>query len=124
MISLKYVGQKPEHEDTMFGTGTWKTGQTKKVDPKVAPHMLFHGDVWQDARKPADQKKDPIVPMKRPRSQRPDVETEHDVIHVPIHNLTKEALQTLAKNTFNRELSGTTLPEMRAEIRMLQRMRP
>lgn len=64
-IRIKYVGRKPEEQDTQFGTGTWHQGEVKDVPAAMAPHLLYHSDVWADARSAAAQRKEPVTPAPR-----------------------------------------------------------
>jgi hypothetical protein len=47
MIQINYIGNKPEHKDSMYGTNAiFKKGETKLVPDDVAKKMLRHIDVY------------------------------------------------------------------------------
>ena len=48
MIQITYIGSRPEHKDSMYGTNSiFKKGETKLVPDDVAKKMLRHTDVYK-----------------------------------------------------------------------------
>lgn len=123
-VSLQYVGKKDQHDDILYGTGLWGKGARKNVERDLAPFLLFHDDVWEDARATAARKKDPITPMKRPPLTRPH-EQDVQILPTNISVMDASGLAKYAKNTFNRDLDASRpVADLRAEVRHLMRSAP
>jgi len=123
-VSLQYVGKKPSHEDLLYGTGTWASGEVKKVKREIAPFLLWHDDVWKDARTHAARKKDQITPSMKPPVMRHD-ERETDMPAINLANMDARGLANYAKNTFGRNLDASRpAADLRAEVRTLMRTAP
>jgi hypothetical protein len=123
-ISVEYVGPKHEYVDPDFGTGTWTPGMKKDVPAEVAPYMLFHHDVWKDARSAVARKKEPITPSQKPITYR----FEQLDKQIPLANLAMMDKATLAKyaeSTFQHrfDYDQTTAQQMRSRIVGLMRER-
>jgi hypothetical protein len=47
MIQITYIGSRPEHKDSMYGTNAiFKKGETKLIPDDTAKKMLRHSDVY------------------------------------------------------------------------------
>ncbi len=92
-IPVRYVGPRSEYEDANYGTGWWKKGEQKWVAITTAQYMLYHADVWVDARQAAARKKNPVHPAVKPPTRRAK---EDDV---PLANLAMMDKASLSKSS-------------------------
>lgn len=121
-ISLQYIGNKGEFADTNYGTGVWETDEVKKVSRETAAYMLFHDDVWRDARPAVARKKDPITPMRQPRVM--PQRRERDPTPVNILMLDTKGCVDYASREFGVTLPTDLKPAVaRERVRALMRER-
>lgn len=110
------------HEDALYGTGTWQPGEEKDVPEDKAPFLLWHADVWADARPAATRKKQPIKPQPyrpAPRADRVDRE-------LPAANLaymTKAQMADYAARNFGDRLDPSQMTRQQLNAHVLDRMR-
>jgi hypothetical protein len=52
-VCVAYIGKRPKHSDTLYGTGDWKVGESKMVQENTAKRMLMHGDVFKESKERA-----------------------------------------------------------------------
>lgn len=126
MVPLQYVGKQERYEDPIFHSGSWRAREVKKIDRAVAAHMLWHADVWRDARTAAARKKDPIKAQVPPRKY-PKVDPTRERVEdsMPIHLMSQKGLLDFAKSNYNRVLDASKPVEaLRAEVRTLMRLAP
>lgn len=123
LIPIRYIGIKLDHEDVLYGTGLkWKPGEVKSVPREVAQWMLTHADVYEDARRPAVQEKDPIVPQ--PRVAR-GLDIEQDIPAANLAHMGKKDLALYNFRAFGERIDADkmTAQQMREHIRANMRMR-
>lgn len=99
-IDIRYIGPRPEYEDALYGTGSWKHGQVKKVERQSAVWMLVHTDVYEDARKKKDREKYPVKPEPRPSvlPRHHEIDLHPMPANLPV--MTKEKLADYAQREF------------------------
>lgn len=124
-VKLEYIGPKSVYEDVDFKTGEWTPGDKKDVPVEVAPYMLFHHDMFKDARSAVAQKKEPISPQQKPTNYK---KIDKIDLEPPLANLsamTKQGLAQYAQSNFqhNFDYDKTTAGQMRTEIIGLMRQR-
>ena len=123
-VPLKYIGPKKVHDDNLYGTGIWGAGAVKKVDREIAPYMLYHHDVWKDARAASARKKDPIEPRKKPQTYRHHkLDQEPAMANLPAMN--KQALVQYAMREFSERIPAERMSEqqVREHVHTLIRSR-
>lgn len=123
-MPIKYIGLKEEQEDVLYGTGLWKAGEVKQVDVKVASYLLFHPDVYEDARTKAQRKKEPVLGQRKPQTYKHDpLDQVPALANLPV--MDKKALAEYAQREFaaHIETSDKTDQQVRDEVRDLMRLR-
>jgi hypothetical protein len=123
-VAIRCVINKPEHEDTLYGTGQWMPGQVRQVDAEVASWLLFHPDVYEDARPEKLRKKEPIAPQKKPQSYKKD-QFENQPSPANLLAMDKGALAQYALREFSHRINTEekTDQQVRGEVRDLIRTR-
>ena len=123
-IAIKYIGVKDEQEDILYGTGLWKAGEVKQIDVTVASWLLFHPDVYADARTKAQRKKEPVVGTKQPQQYRHTVRDLQPAM-ANFLMMDKAALAHYALREFSVHVDTTekTDQQVRDEVRDIARLR-
>ncbi len=120
-IRIRYVGVKDVHEDALYNTGTWRPGDVREIDAKLAPYLLWHDDVWADARNAAARKKEPVVPTKREPVYHLDRDRE-----LPPANLaymTKDDMVRYVASNFGERLDPSKMTDAQMRAHVMDRMR-
>jgi len=116
-VKIRYVGKSAPYTDSLFDTGTWsKRGEVKEVPREVAPFMLYHDDVYRDARPVVARNKDPIEPKKRERNYH--VKKDFEPPLPALAYMTKGDMARYNSVNFGEQLdpSKMTAPQMRQKI--------
>ena len=113
-VSIRYIGKKESHEDTVASTGiVWKPGMVKPVTREQAAILLAYPDCWEDARAESVRAKDTIKPV-RPSDRRYTETDERD--YPPLVNL--KALDKTGLQQYSIRHLGKKLDEDMSEDAM------
>lgn len=111
--------RKIAHDDTLYGTGLWTPGEKRDVPVERAPYLLWHADVWADARPAAARKKEPVLPMKRPTAYHPD----EALPAVNLSTMSKESLARYASMNFGDRLDPAKMTRAQLNAHVIGRIR-
>lgn len=88
---VRFVGKTDDYPDVLYGTGTWKIGQTKPVVSTVALKMLAHPEYVRDGE---DFMAGAAPIGEVPNKQEPDGSRDQD-LRDAIARMDRGALQSL-----------------------------
>lgn len=96
MAFIKCILERDRHEDTIYKTGAWNTGEVKNVPDDVAKKMLRHADVYVAATAKESKGAEAVViePTKELSDKTQDA-------YDAIAKMGKEAIRTFVKSNFN-----------------------
>ncbi|GIW55403.1 MAG: hypothetical protein KatS3mg082_1807 [Nitrospiraceae bacterium] len=101
-VPIRYVGRYEPYIDRLLGL-KWSIGKVHDVPAEKAPYYMWYQDLFQDARKPQEKKKQPFVPEMPPISM-----LRHDDEAPPINlaYVDERGIRQYAKEYF-----GVDLPQ-------------
>lgn len=106
MTGIKYIGDREQHTDNLYGTGLiWTSGQVHNVEDGIAARMLAHADVYKEAK--AVKGEVPAVAIQV---------VEPEKLPVPLPNLDTMDKQEL--RTFAQQHYGENLHHAMSEVNM------
>lgn len=114
IVGVKYVGKKPECEDTVTGSGArWLPGQVHNFASALAEKLLVHTDSF--ALSPID------IDGETYMSGAPKAVEKEPVAYVNINRMGVEELRLFAKRELNRtiHIDGKGEAEVRTEVHRL-----
>jgi hypothetical protein len=122
-IDIRYIGIKPEETDHLYGSGlTWKQGEVKPVDVKIARHLLMHPDVWEDARSKAARKKHPVK-AEAPALTKRDKTLDHELPLANLAYMTKDQMAQYAARNLGQRINPEEMSEAQMRSFITDRMR-
>lgn len=112
LISVKYIGKRPECTDGLYGTRIhWFRGDSRMVPADKARQMLKHTDVYAPGKKDAPVPELPKVPTEEESTQD---------MRDTVANMDVESLAVYAKTSFQVKLDKRkSLQDLRTQVTSL-----
>ncbi len=109
MIGIKYIGNRDEHSDNLYGTNlAFTPGQTHNVDDAIAKRMLVHTDTYAEAKPVKD------TPVASPAVEPPKEQAE-PLPH--LEGMGKQELMAFAQQHYGEKLHHAMSEEnMRGKV--------
>lgn len=109
-VGIQYVGKKPEHVDTLYGTNLrFEPEQSHAVPEDVAKKMLAHTDTYAEAALPqGDLLPNPSNDAAESKQRIQEDDDRHNAPPlVDLNGLDKKGLQNYALQHYNEKLPAT-----------------
>ncbi len=99
MAFIKCILERDRHEDTIYKTGAWATGEVKNVPDDVAKKLLRHADVYVAATAKESKGAEAVViePVKELSDKTQDT-------YDAIAKMGKNAIKAFVKGNFNQNI--------------------
>lgn len=116
---VRYDGHRPEHKDSLYGTGEWVAGQVKDVPEATALKMFRHPDVYL----PHEGEAGPVQAVE-PASEADEKAKDEDQAQMARDSIaamsTKEAVADYAMTNFGQKIPKTmSLENMKQQATIL-----
>lgn len=130
-VAIRYVGQKPQQEDTVSGAKAegggalyWRQGEVEFVTREQAALLLFYPSMWADARTEDDKEKHGVIVPRAPVDPRYAEQTEEELAEgrdvmpfVDVKKLDKQGLVTFAGTYLSKRLNiDDSLESLRDQV--------
>jgi hypothetical protein len=110
MQAVKYIGQREEFHDRLYGTNLrWQTGQVRMLPPHLAAKFLRHADQFEGVKAGRKAVQDDDTPALLEQAEHEQAERDQALVsiqamYLEVQTMDKDALATFVERNYRQTI--------------------